>query len=80
MMAGVAVHMMAVQDKLMAEMNQVQVQTLICSGTDDRLTAVSGSEYAHSQIQNSKLKLYQGAYHVLHDELPEAGFQILRLR
>ena len=42
-MAGVAVHMMAVQDQLMAEMNQIQVQTLICSGTDDKLTAVSGN-------------------------------------
>ena len=41
-MAGVAVHMMSVQDKLMAQMNQIQVQTLICSGTADKLTAVSG--------------------------------------
>ena len=46
-MAGVAVHMMAVQDKLMAEMNQIQVQTLICSGTEDRLTAVSGNLGVH---------------------------------
>jgi len=70
-MAGIAVHMMSVQDKLMTQMNQIQVRTLICSGTEDRLTAVSGSEYAHSQIQNSKLKKYNGAYHCLHDELPE---------
>ena len=41
-MAGVAVHMMSVQDKLMAQMHQIQVQTLICSGTADKLTAVSG--------------------------------------
>ena len=41
-MAGVAVHMMSVQDKLMAQMSQIQVQTLICSGTADKLTAVSG--------------------------------------
>ena len=43
-MAGVAVHMMAVQDKLFSQMNQIQVQTLICSGTDDKLTAVSGNQ------------------------------------
>ena len=36
-----------------------------------------GSEYAHSQMQNSTLKKYNGAYHCLHDELPEDGFQIL---
>lgn len=71
MMAGTAVHMMAVQDKLMAQMNQIQVKTLICTGTDDKLTAFSGSEYAHSQFQNSEFKAYQGAYHALHDELPE---------
>lgn len=41
-MAGVAVHMMRVQDKLMPELSQIQVPTLICSGTDDKLTAVSG--------------------------------------
>ena len=46
-MAGRAVHMMAVQDQLMVEMNQIQVQTLICSGTDDRLTAVSGNLGVH---------------------------------
>ena len=42
-MAGIAVHMMSVQDKLMTQMNQIQVRTLICSGTEDRLTAVSGN-------------------------------------
>ena len=41
-MAGIAVHMMSVQDKLMTQINQIQVQTLICSGTDDKVTAVSG--------------------------------------
>ena len=46
-MAGRVVHMMAVQDQLMVEMNQIQVQTLICSGTDDRLTAVSGNLGVH---------------------------------
>jgi len=78
MMASVAAHMMRVQDKLMPELSQIQVPTLICSGTDDKLTAVSGSEYAHSQIQNSKLKLYQGAYHALHDELPETTEEFMK--
>ena len=41
-MASVAAHMMRVQDKLMPELSQIQVPTLICSGTDDKLTAVSG--------------------------------------
>ena len=42
MMACVAVQMMAIQDKLMTEFDQIEVRTLICAGTDDRLSSLSG--------------------------------------
>ena len=42
MMAYVLVHMMTVQDKLMTEFDQIEVRTLICAGTDDRLSSLSG--------------------------------------
>ena len=70
-MARTAYHMLEVQNKLMTELNQIQVKTLICQGTDDRICSVKGSRYGHNQMPNSKLKTYDGAYHCLHDELPE---------
>lgn len=89
-MACTAVHMMEVQDKLIEEVNQIEVQTLICAGTDDRMCSTKGSRYnitalyhelfpkpisatehAHSQMSKSTLKLYDGAYHNLCEELPE---------
>ena len=42
LMACVLVHMMTVQDKLMTEFDQIEVRTLICAGTDDRLSSLSG--------------------------------------
>ena len=42
LMACVVVHMMTVQDKLMTEFDQIEVRTLICTGTDDRLSSLSG--------------------------------------
>ena len=95
MMAYVAVHMMEAQNKLMEEIDQITVQTLICAGTEDKLCSISGTcingtcinagtvlldlklidllatEQAHSRMQNSTLKLYEGAYHNLAEELPE---------
>ena len=53
MMACVVVHMMAVQDKLMTEFDQIEVRTLICAGTDDRLSSLSGKFYGKRKIANS---------------------------
>jgi alpha-beta hydrolase superfamily lysophospholipase len=71
MMAHTAYQMLEVQTKLMTELNQIQVKTLICHGTNDRVCSFQGSEQAHNQMPNSQLKLYESAYHCLHDELPE---------
>ena len=71
MMARTAMHMLNVQTKLMTEINQIKVKTLICQGTDDRLCSFEGSKQAHNQMPNSQMKIYEGAYHCLHDELPE---------
>ena len=55
MMACVAVHMMAVQDKLMTEFDQIEVQTIICAGTDDRLSSLSGKgKILESSFQSLK--------------------------
>ena len=71
MMARTAYHMLEVQKKLMTVLNQIQVNTLFCHGTDDRICSIEGSRHGHNQMTNSKLKTYDGAYHCLHDELPE---------
>ena len=70
-MVRTAYHILEVQTKLMTELNQIEVKTLICQGTDDRLCSVEGTKHGHNQMPNSHLKIYEGAYHCLHDELPE---------
>ena len=45
MMACTAVHMMAVQDKLIDEVHKIEIQTLICAGTDDKMCSTQGSRY-----------------------------------
>ena len=68
-------HMLQVQTKLMTELNQIQVKTLICQGTDDKFCSVEGTKHGHSLMPNSQLKLYEDAYHCLHDDLPETKSQ-----
>lgn len=43
---------------------RIQIPTLILHGTQDVIVSSSESEYAASQIPNSKLYLFQGAGHV----------------
>ena len=71
MMVRTAYHMLQVQTKLMTELDQIKVKTLICQGTDDKFCSVEGSKQGSIQMPNSQLKLYECAYHCLHDELPE---------
>ena len=52
MMAFAAVHMMAVQEKIMVDLHEIQVQTLICAGTDDKMISIRGI------IQN-KIEIYR---------------------
>ena len=83
--AGFAVHMINTQNDVLSRLDQIKVKALIATGTHDILTAESGifkvkfhfftkksgSRQAHAKMSNSTLKIYQGAYHALHDELDE---------
>jgi len=53
---------------------QVKIPTLICHGSDDRITSCEASrKFYHSMlIQNKELKIYPGAYHqLLHETMKE---------
>ncbi|CBY37055.1 unnamed protein product [Oikopleura dioica] len=47
------------------------IPTFIATGTDDFITDIAGSSLAAENINDSKLFKYEGAYHALHNELPE---------
>jgi pimeloyl-ACP methyl ester carboxylesterase len=49
----------------------IKVPTLILCGTDDGLTPPKYSEYLHSQLQDSRLLLLEGAGHMVMWEKPE---------
>lgn len=55
MMAYMAVHGIAVQEKLIDELHQIEVKTLICAGTDDKINSTEGN-------CNSKLNSNQKNY------------------
>ncbi len=58
-------------DQLKKEMSAIELPLLILHGTADRATKPSGSEYflKHASSQDKQLKLYQGHYHDLLNDL-----------
>ena len=51
MMASTAVHFMAVQEKIIDEIHEIEVQTLICAGTDDKVCSTKGTPYINNLSQ-----------------------------
>ena len=51
MMASTAVHMMAVQEKIIDEIHEIELQTLICAGTDDKVCSTQGTPYINNPSQ-----------------------------
>ena len=72
-----AVQVLNLQQNVLTSIEQIMKPSLICTGTCDKITAPSGSYYAHEKIENSILKEYEGAYHALHDELDETTEQYI---
>jgi len=77
MTAKTAVLFIAAQDSLRKDLAKIRIPSLVTSGSDDYVTSVKGSEFAAGEIKKSKLKIYDGAYHLLHDELDETTNQFL---
>jgi pimeloyl-ACP methyl ester carboxylesterase len=57
---------------LMDEIGKIELPTLIICGEDDALTPVKYSEFLHSRIKGSTLRVLPGAGHMVMLESPEA--------
>lgn len=57
---------------VMPRLGEIHLPTLIISGTEDRLTPVKYSEYLHSHIAGSTLRIIPQAGHYVFREQPEA--------
>ena len=53
MMAYVAVHIMGVQNKLMDEIDQIVVPTLICVGTGDKFCSIEGTQQLIAKLMSA---------------------------
>ena len=71
------VQMINLQQDVLSRIEQIKRPSLICTGTDDKITAPSGSYLVHEKIENSILKKYEGAFHSLHAELDETTEQYI---
>jgi pimeloyl-ACP methyl ester carboxylesterase len=63
---------------LMDEIEKIELPTLIVCGEDDTLTPVKYSEFLHSRIRGSTLRVLPGAGHMVMLESPEAFNEALR--
>ena len=75
--AAMVVQIINLQQKVLTSIDQIKKPSLICTGTGDKIAAPSDSYLAHEKIQNSILKEYEGAFHLLHDELDETTEQYI---
>ena len=76
--AKTAVAMINTQKNVRLKLSEITCPTLIATGTDDRMADQKGSIFAAEMIKTSTLKIYDGAYHVLHDELEDTTAEFLR--
>ena len=63
---------------LMDEIGKIELPTLVVCGEDDQLTPVKFSEFLHSRIRGSTLRVLPGAGHMVMLESPEAFNEALR--
>jgi pimeloyl-ACP methyl ester carboxylesterase len=56
----------------MPRLSEIHLPTLIICGDEDRLTPVKYSQYLHSQIAGSTLRIIPDAGHYVFREQPEA--------
>ena len=57
---------------MMSEVEKIVLPTLILCGSDDQLTPVKYSQFLHSRIQGSKLKVFPNSGHMVMMESPQA--------
>lgn len=80
MRVSFAVQLMGATARIKKEIPSINWPFLILHGDADKLCDIGGSEmmYENAQSLDKKLKIYEGAYHALHHELPEVAESVLK--
>ena len=60
------------QFDVMGELEKIRQPTLVVCGAEDRLTPVKYSEFLHKKISGSRMKVIEGAGHMVMLEAPKA--------
>ncbi|XP_060737219.1 monoglyceride lipase isoform X2 [Tachysurus vachellii] len=72
--------LMAASSRIATELPNISWPFLLLHGTADKLCDIRGSHLMHNQAKSTdkKIKVYDGAYHALHHELPETAESVLQ--
>ncbi|XP_047655815.1 monoglyceride lipase isoform X2 [Tachysurus fulvidraco] len=72
--------LMAASSRIIAELPNISWPFLLLHGTADKLCDIRGSHLMNNQAKSTdkKMKVYDGAYHALHHELPETAESVLQ--
>ncbi|KAM9475262.1 monoglyceride lipase [Clarias gariepinus] len=75
-----AMQMMAASNRIETELPNIAWPFFILHGSDDKLCDIRGSHLMHDQAKSTdkKIKVYDGAYHALHHDLPETAELVLQ--
>ncbi|XP_011475140.2 monoglyceride lipase isoform X2 [Oryzias latipes] len=74
------IQLMGAAERIEREIPSISWPFLILHGDDDKLCDIRGSKMMHEKAASSdkKLKIYEGAYHALHHDLPEVAESVLK--
>ncbi|XP_046727504.1 monoglyceride lipase isoform X1 [Silurus meridionalis] len=72
--------MMAALNRIKTELPNISWPFLLLHGSEDQLCDVRGSHLMYNQAKSTdkKIKVYDGAFHALHHELPETAESVLQ--
>ncbi|MCJ8734805.1 hypothetical protein PDJAM_G00239570 [Pangasius djambal] len=72
--------LMAASSRIETELPNISWPFLLLHGTADKLCDIRGSHLMYNQAKSTdkKIKVYDGAYHALHHELPETAESVLQ--
>ncbi|XP_062855154.1 monoglyceride lipase [Trichomycterus rosablanca] len=80
MKVSFGMQLMAASSRIEKELPDITWPFLLLHGSADKLCDVGGSQLMHNQAKSTDktIKVYDGAYHALHHELPETAQSVLQ--
>ncbi|XP_037391724.1 monoglyceride lipase isoform X1 [Pygocentrus nattereri] len=80
MRVSFGMQLMSAATRIERELPNITWPFFILHGNEDKLCDIGGSHLMHNQAQSTdkKLKVYDGAYHALHHDLPETAESVLQ--